>query len=54
MVTPERIALAERVAWLLGLLAIVVAVGAFDWRLGVLCAGVLLVLASLDLPGRRT
>jgi len=51
--TPQRILLAERVVWLVAFLAMTVAVAAFDWRLGLFLAGLLLAVSNLDLR-RRT
>jgi hypothetical protein len=47
---PER---AESVALVVGFLAIVAGVLAFDWRLGLLVAGVLLCASALDIRWRR-
>jgi hypothetical protein len=51
--TPARDLLAERIVIAAGFVAMVVAVGAFDWRAGLLLAGLLLVLSALDMPRRR-
>ena len=44
----ERAIVAERIALVLGFVAMVVAVSAFDWRAGLLVAGVLLSGSALD------
>jgi len=46
--TPERIAFLERVIWLVAFTAIIVAVGAFDWRLGLLAGGLVLLGSTVD------
>lgn len=51
--TPARALIAERLALVVGFVAMVLAVGAFDWRAGLLLGGLLLVLSALDLPWRR-
>jgi hypothetical protein len=50
---PEQIALAEHAVWLVGFLSIVVAVAAFDWRLGLLVAGLILLASTLEISWRR-
>lgn len=52
--TPERIALAERVVLVVGAVAMVLAVVAFDWRVGLFLAGVFLAGSALDIRWRRT
>jgi hypothetical protein len=51
---PEQIALAERVVWVAGFVAVVVALVAVDWRLGALTGGVILMGSTLDIPWRRS
>lgn len=51
--TPVRAVLVERVILLASFVAMVVAVAAFDWRLGLGLAGILGAGASLDLRWRR-
>jgi hypothetical protein len=46
--TPRQIANAEHVVWLLGFLAIVTALAAVDWRLGLFVVGVLLIGSGID------
>jgi hypothetical protein len=46
--TPGRILLVERFLWLVGFAAIVVAVGAFDWRIGLFTAGLVLLGSTID------
>ncbi len=43
----------ERLAVLLGAVLVSIAIGAFDWRLGVGAAGVLLLIAGVDVSGTR-
>ena len=50
--TPRQLAFAERVVWLFAFVAMVVAVAAFDWRLGLFLAGLLLAVSNLDLRRR--
>jgi hypothetical protein len=50
---PERIALVEHVVRFVGFIAVVVAVGAFDPRAGLLLAGVILVASTIDFRWRR-
>jgi hypothetical protein len=45
---PEQVVFAERLAWLIGFVAIVVAIGAFDWRLGLLVAGLMVFGSTID------
>jgi hypothetical protein len=52
--TPAQILMAERLLWLAGFVAMVVAVAAFDWRVGLFFGGVVLFASSLDLPRRRS
>ncbi len=51
--TALQIRLAEAAALVLGVALIVIGVGAWDWRAGVILAGAALVLAASDRPGRR-
>jgi hypothetical protein len=53
MVKTEQIILAERIVWLAGFVAIVVAVAAFDWRVGLLVAGLVLIGSTLDISRRQ-
>jgi hypothetical protein len=45
---PTRIVLVERLALVAGLVAIVAAAAAVEWRLGLFLAGLVLVVAALD------
>lgn len=51
--TPARAVLVERAVLLASFAAMVVALGAFDWRLGLGLAGILGAGSSLDLRWRR-
>jgi len=51
--TPRRVLLFERLALLAGCALIVLAIAAYEVRLGALAAGVILVVSAVDLPGRR-
>ena len=46
--TPARIAVLERVVWLVSFVAMTTAVASFDWRIGLFFGGLLLAVASLD------
>ena len=50
---PARAVVVERLVLVTGFVAMVIAIGAFDWRAGLLFGGFLLTLSALDLPGRR-
>lgn len=51
--TPTRIAVLERVVWLVSYVAMTAAIMAFDWRVGLFFGGALLAVSSLDLRWRR-
>jgi hypothetical protein len=51
--TPGAVVRLERLALVAGLALMVLAVGALDWRAGLLLAGLLLVLSALDIPRRH-
>jgi len=46
---PERAVMVERLLFVLGFLAIVVAIGAVDWRAGLLVAGLGAIGSTIDL-----
>ena len=48
----RRALIIERLVLLAGMVAMVAAVGAYDWRFGAFLAGALAVASSLDLPRR--
>lgn len=48
-----NVMLVERALLMVAFLAIVVGIGAFDWRIGLVVGGVLLGASSLDIPWRR-
>ena len=50
---PARIALIERAVLAVGFLGMSLAIGAFDWRIGLFFGSALLSLAALDIPWRR-
>jgi hypothetical protein len=52
--TPGDVSRIEHLLLVVGIVAMVIAVGTFDWRIGLFFGGLLLVASSTDIRWRRS